>query len=119
ERIARIERPDSLPGLQLHGTLEVGAPAQVLGAGRAEQRAVAENHWLVLDRYEDPAEQPTGGGPSDPAIRRGGQHAPPAARARPDLVEQEQRAVRSLMEDGVPTRLGPAAPIRTTRHFER
>jgi hypothetical protein len=94
-------------------------PAQMLGAGRTEQGAIVEDYRFVLDRPEDPARQPPGRRPSAPAICRGGQHAPPAPRARPDLVEQQQRPACRLMQHRVPAGLRPTAPVRAPRHLDR
>jgi hypothetical protein len=112
----RFERTELFPaGAQVGSALEMRAPPQMLGAGRTKQRAVAKYHRLVLDRTENAVRQTPGVTPSAPAIGGDAQHTPPAPWARPDLVEQQERAACRLMQHWVPARLRPAAPVGATR----
>jgi hypothetical protein len=117
ELAPRIERSQPLPaGALVRRTLEMHAPAQMFGAGRAKE---GQAHRLVLDRPEDAPRQPPRGGPSAPAICRGAQRAQPAARARPFLVEQQERPGSVLMQHRVPARLRPAEAVHAARHLDR
>ncbi len=74
----RLDRADFLavvkglglgPGAaQIGRPFHVHAPAGVLGAGAAQERAVVEHHRLVLDGAELPLRQATGLGPRVPAV---------------------------------------------------
>ena len=51
-----------------------------------------------------------------PAVGGAADHAPPAARTRADLVEQQQRPSPGLMEHRIPARLRAAGAIQALRH---
>ena len=82
ELLAVVERADPGPGpAQVGRPFEVDAPAPVLGAGGAQQRAVGEHDRLVLDRAEDTLGEPARPRPGPAAVVRRREHPPPRARA--------------------------------------
>src|SRR5205823_4080409 len=77
---------------------------EAFDARGAEDRAVEHRDRLVLDRTEDAVGQALRRGPRLPAVGRGLQLAPPRAGRRADLIEEHERPVLRLEEDGVPRR---------------
>ena len=104
-----IQRTDLLPGLpQVGRPLEMGAPAQMLGARRTKDDTARQRDRLVLDRSQNAAREPPRRRPGTAAVGGAADHAPPAARTRADLVEQQQRPRPGLMEHRIPARLRAA-----------
>src|SRR5215510_12730548 len=92
ELFAVIDRISAPPRLaEVGGVFEVDAPAVVFGTGRAEQFAVADLDWLVLDWPHDAVWQPPRLAPSLPAVLRSNHHSPPLARAGADFIKEQQR----------------------------
>ena len=96
-----VQQLRAAPGFaEIGGALEVDGPGAGLRvrlvARGAQNIAIRELHWLVLDRPEDAFWQPLRCGPGFAAIGARFELAPPRARRWADFVEEHQRRVLRL-----------------------
>ena len=117
-------RTDESPGLASVGrSFEVHAPEARLigrlGAAGADDGAVGQPHRLVFDRTEHSVREAQRGAPRSTAVARRHRHAPPRARAWPDLVEEADRSVGVSEEDRVPARVARTVRLDARRDLAR
>src|SRR5258706_1743434 len=80
------------------------APSIIFSAAGAENVAIGELNWLVLDRTENAIGQAAWFGPMLSTIIRLNQHAQPSRWPRPNFVEEQERPRFWLKKNRIPAR---------------
>lgn len=97
----------------------VDLPAVVFGAGGAQDNAVFEQYRFVLNGAEEALWKADFLGPGRAAIIGGFGHSPPGIGIRAHFVEQDERAIGLLKQDGVPAREGLSVRAFAGGHLDR